>query len=321
MNGILNRLKFFWYTDCFRPAVKFFALLSSVLFSVVSQAQSTFSAGIQLAAVVSIGTHHTNIGARLNAYAAVDYAQLNIGTTWRFHAIDLGGRSNFGEWRHHVGLVGLFGPSTMPVNFQLDGIYHQSKRAYSFGYMYLLWQDKVGTTQRSGAFNLGISHIDIYFENDILAGQGRDRFRTGFISVSYRNYGYRLTAASEMWTGETRGSTWDKTPGYKMPGGHRNLGNLPYGRTSHGIAFIGFQQQLFSPFSYCDVRAGIDNDNIRHFLQNRFSHDLVFLPKKVPRHTPHYPRLDKDGNPVFQKKLVRPSKPYFQTGLNDLNAY
>ena len=65
------------------------------------------------------------------------------------------------------------------------------------------------------------------------------------------------------------------------------------------------------------MKVGVDSERFRHAFQNRLTHDLIILPKKVTRNTPHYPRLDENGCPVFEKELVRKDKWYFQVGLND----
>lgn len=61
----------------------------------------------------------------------------------------------------------------------------------------------------------------------------------------------------------------------------------------------------------------MDSESIRHGFQNRLIHDLIFLPKKVERTTPHYPRLDQYGCPVFDKESIRPNKLFLQWGIND----
>jgi hypothetical protein len=95
---------------------------------------------------------------------------------------------------------------------------------------------------------------------------------------------------------------------------------LPYGRTSHGI-FYTSGQQTFANGQVASLHLGVDSEQVRHFFQNRLVHDLILLPKKVQRNTPHYPRLDKDGNNVFGRKEKRPDVFYFQAGVNDLFLY
>lgn len=277
-------------------------------------------AGVQLQATVSIGTHKTSIGLKLNTYVSINYAQLNLGTAYRFHAANLGGRTTFGEWRHHAGLVVMAGRETNPVNFNWDGALHQSRHPYSLGYSYLWYSDKVGTTQRSGTWNLGLHRWDIQFENDVFAGQAKDRFRTGALLFSYRDSSHSLGLGLTIWTGETRNSIWYKTPQDRDPSGYRDLTPLPYGKASHGILYV-VGQQSFANRQVASLQAGADSEQIRHAFQNRLIHDLLFLPKSVQRNTPHYPRLSADGKNVFDRKSIRPDRPYFQTSVNDLFLY
>jgi hypothetical protein len=60
---------------------------------------------------------------------------------------------------------------------------------------------------------------------------------------------------------------------------------------------------------------GIDSEQVRHVFQNKLFHDLPFLPKKYQNQTPHYPRLNKEGLPVFTKNEVRKDKFYFSLGM------
>jgi hypothetical protein len=101
-----------------------------------------------------------------------------------------------------------------------------------------------------------------------------------------------------------------------QPSGFRLLEDLPYGRTSHGIAYGGVYYNLGAGQNV-HLKLGIDSEHLRHSVQNRFIHDLLFLPKKIERNTPHYPRLDETGCPVFEKSTVRKNRFYYQQGLNE----
>ena len=296
-----------------------FIYLFTALFSSAQQVQSDY-AGFQLQLTASIGTHRTSVGLRLNTYVGFSYAQLNIGTTYRFHAFNLGGRQHFGEWRHHTGLVLMAGEEKNPVNFQWDGALHQSKRPFSVGYTYLWYFDKVGTSQRSGAVNAGIGRVDVYFENDMFGGQGKDRFRTGQLMVSYRTATEKVTLGVQLWTGETRHSVWNKEPLPNAPGGYRDLSPLPYGKTSHGILFVS-AQKVFMEGQVAEIRAGADSEQVRHIFQNKLSHDLVLFPKSFPRTTPHYPRLNQNGELIFLRKEKRRDLIYFHEGVNESLTY
>jgi hypothetical protein len=276
--------------------------------------------GVQIQLLATVGAHRTSVGIKLNTYVAFDYAQLNIGTAYRFSKLNLGGRMNFGEWRHHTGLVVMAGKENNPVNFNWDGALHQSKRPYSIGYSYLWYVDKVGTTQRSGTWNFGIRRVDVQFENDVFGGQGKDRFRTGNFYVSYRDEQRSVGLGFMIWTGESAHSIWNRTPMNHAPSGYRDLTPLPYGKSSHGVLYFG-GQQTFAGKQVASLQAGVDSEQIRHLFQNRLIHDLLIFPKKMKRNTPHYPRLNANGENVFSKREKRPDVLYFQTSVNDLFLY
>ena len=75
-------------------------------------------------------------------------------------------------------------------------------------------------------------------------------------------------------------------------------------KTSHGILYgslsynLPYRQDAF-------VKIGIESEEIRHLIQNRLIHDLIFLPKSVKHHSSHYPRLDELGCPVFEKNHAK----------------
>ena len=276
--------------------------------------------GVQAQFTANIGTHKTTIGLKINTYLAFDYVQLNLGTAYRYNAFNLGQRSCFGEWRHTAGLVLMAGKETNPINFKWDGSLHQTKRPYSIGYAYLWYFDPLGTSQHSGTWNFGIKRVDIQFENDVFGGQAKDRFRTGNLQVSYRDSLRSLGVGLMIWTGETRHSVWNKTPMEKCPSGYRDLTSLPYGKLNHGVLYVT-GQHLIDYKQTVSLSIGDDSEQVRHLFQNRLTHDLILLPKKVQRNTPHYPRLNENGENVFQRKEKRPDKFYFQTGINDLFLY
>ncbi len=300
--------------------MKFCITLSFILyFSIVFGQSIRFerpNAGIQTGLIVNIGTHELAFGIQLKGYIGFDYAQLNIGNTFAWKFYSYGNRKRFYENRAYLGAALMAGKTNSHLDFELDGLAHQTNRDFAIAYNYLLYNDNSGTSQRSGAWGLHLKNTTIRFENDVFAGQMRDRFRSGLISVSYRSDWYKINAGLYIWTGETRNSFWDKIVSDKMPSGYRSLEDLPYGKTSHGLLYGGVQFLL--PYgNITHLRIGVDSEHIRHSIQNRLIHDLSFLPKSIERNTPHYPRLDENGCPVFEKELVRKSKYYLQFGVND----
>jgi len=274
------------------------------------------NAGIQTGIVLNIGTHETAVGIQLKAFVGFDYAQLNVGNTFVWKFASYGNRKKFYENRAYFGVMGMLGKENAAYDFELDGLNHQTRRNFALGFNYLIYTDNAGTSQLSGGFGMHIKNFAIRFENDVFGGQAKDRFRTGILAFSVKQEWFKINAGMYLWTGETGNSFWDRTKSAKMPSGYRSLEALPYGRTSHGI-FYGGVQFLLPYGNYAHLRVGVDSEHFRHFLQNRLTHDLMFLPEKVQRNTPHYPRLDENGCPVFEKELVRKNRYYLQFGLND----
>lgn len=160
------------------------------------------NAGIHLGLLVGFGSHQNDFGLKLDSYAGNQYVQLNAGITYRFFLSNLGDRCRFSEWRTSFGGVIMWGKKKNPINMDWDGALHQTTSPYSIGYQYLIYHDPMGTSQSSGAWNIGIQRVDILFENDVFGGQGKDRFRTGAVVVSYRDSLQKASIGLLIWTGK-----------------------------------------------------------------------------------------------------------------------
>ncbi|AEA45478.1 polymorphic toxin type 23 domain-containing protein [Fluviicola taffensis] len=288
------------------------------LFPILAFGQNRWkpNAGIKATVLITFGSHQNSLGLKLDSYLGNDFTQLNAGVTTRYFLTNFGNRSNFGELRLSAGGGVMFGKGNNPLNMDWEGTLHQSKSEYSIGYAHYWYLDRIGTAQRSGAWNIGIQRFDILMENDVFGGQAKDRFRTGGLIVSYRDSLYKASIGLAIWTGETGNTTWDRTPRPGAPNGIRDLTNNPFGKLNHGILY-GEIKHRFVGVQTVGGRIGWDSEQIRHVFQNKISHDLVLLPKKMKRNTPHYPRLNEEGENVFTKKEVRKPRFYFQTFLND----
>lgn len=273
--------------------------------------------GSQFGVLLNLGSHQTSVGLQVKLYVGFDYAQLNVGNTFTWNFQGIGKRKNYFENRAYLGGVVMFGKKESVIDFEIDGLNHQTKTNYGVAFNYLVYTDNAGTSQLSGAFGLHLKNFSILFENDVFGGQAKDRFRTGMLIFKYRTSWYKINAGLSIWTGETANSYWDKSASFpKMPNGYRSLEDLPYGRTSAGIVYGGVQFLLPSG-SFTSMKIGLDSEHFRHAFQNRLTHDLCFLPKNFDRNTPHYPRLDENGCPTFEKNKVRKDQFYFQFGLNN----
>ncbi|MFN5912533.1 MAG: polymorphic toxin type 23 domain-containing protein [Bacteroidota bacterium] len=282
-----------------------------------SQTYHAPHAGLTLGIQIAVGSHVNSFGISVNMYYSNYFFQCNAGSSLRFNLTSYGQRNRFIENRNHLGLILLAGHRGSLPNFQLDGLFHNTKFNYGLGYNYVWYLDNAGTSQRSGGWGLHVKEFSILLENDVFGGQSKDRFRTGQLTFMYRPMeNINMHAGLYIWTGETANSRWERISMENCPSGFRCLDELPYGTTSHGIVYGGIQ--IGMPYGQvAGFRVGTDSEHFRHFFQNRLSHDLIFLPKKFKRNTPHYPRLDEAGCPTFLKEKVRRNKFYFNVNINE----
>lgn len=269
--------------------------------------------GASLTFISSIGTHNTGVGLKLNTWYQDHFYQFTMSHSTRLFAFNLGDRRNYVDHKMSVGLLVLGGKKELQPDYFSDALSNKSIFNNSFGYAYMYYFDNRGTTQGSGAFMFGSKGFDFYIENDIFAGTGRDRFRTGSFAINYRYKNLKFTVGTRIWTGETRGAKWQELKGPDHPYGFKIIEDLPYGKTSNGIAYCGISYYI-NHGQWASLELGVDSENIRNFIQNRLIHDLIFLPKKIERATPHYPRLDEHGCPVFEKEDARKNRFYYQIG-------
>ena len=307
--------------------MKLASFILFLLFSLTISVTNSFSQslqeenwGVKAGLVVNIGSHSNQLGVRLNGYVNYAFAQVNLENNTTFSLTNLAKRRNMWENRLSLGAMLLGGTRSQDQDFVWGGLHHQTTYKNAIGYNYLWYRDNKQTSQNSGGWTIQSSGFQLFFENDIFAGTGRDKFRTGQLQLGYQYQELIFQAGIQLWTGETRGSRWEKIHLDKCPSGFRILEDLPYGKTSHGIFFVGANYKL--PYNnFASARLGFDSEQVRHAFQNRFSHDLILLPKGIERKTPHYPRLSDDGCPVFFKEDIRKTRFYGQLGLNNNWSY
>lgn len=303
-----------------------FAAMRILLFAVILapgilRGQSYFAShfGASIGLSMQFGSHVNGLGLNLNAYYAESFFQLNAASSIRFQFSSYGNRTAYWDNRNALGLMFTAGKKEAPVQFVLDGLSHQRGHNFALGYNYVIYFDNAGTSQLSGGMALHVKQFSLYHENDFFAGRAGDRYRTAHFLLVYQNDLYRFGAGINLWTGETRGARIEPISTRKSPNGFKVLEDLPYGKTSHGLLYASFQGAL--PYGqHVFMRLGVDSEHVRHALQNRFIHDLAFIPglsKRMKHTTPHYPRLDEYGCPAFTREDARKNKAYLHFGLND----
>jgi hypothetical protein len=294
----------------------FFCCLYVLTFQSDAQTMSSNSFGFAGGLLLRIGNKVNSVGLFAKGYYTHEFFQVNIGSTFRFNFTSYGKRNHFWENRCYVGGVILGGKRDNSIDFQLDGLAHQTMFRHGVAYNYIWYFDNIGTSQLSGGWGIHVNKLAVYFENDVFGGQAKDRFRTAHLLAALRFQQYKVETGLYLWTGETQGAIWQESKLKSCPNGFKDLRNLPFGKTSHGILYGGIRYDL-GYGQNATVRVGVDSEHIRHAVQNRLIHDLIFLPSRFPRNTPHYPRLDQNGFPVFEREYVRKNVYYFQGGFNE----
>jgi hypothetical protein len=286
-----------------------------LLISLKSYSQSSFPIhfGGQVSVILELGTHQRTFGFELNGFAQYQFIQINTTSKFQFYNLGLGSRKNFIENRTAFGLVGYFGPENQPLDWQLNFWSKYARNDYALSYASIWYFDNRKTSQRSGAFGLQIKKMSFYHENDAFAGIATDRFRTGGVLIQWNDSLLKIATGLQIWTGETTGVPKQ----YKSeiyPKAFKDISSLPYGKTSHGILYSHLQYKYIANQTLT-CKIGIDSEEVRHVFQNKLFHDLPFLPKKYQNQTPHYPRLNLEGFPVFNKSEARKNKIFFYIGM------
>lgn len=304
----------FWHIYSMRL---FALLIFTSVFSCFSQTYFRDHFGGTLGISMGIGSHNTSFGVHINGYYTDHFYQINLGTRFLLYEHGFGGRRHSWESRNVAGVVLVAGNKGRTLDFELDGLNHQTEKNLGIGFNYVWYLDGRGTSQTSGGFGLHLYDFSIYHENDIFGGQGRDRFRTGQFHLSYLYNRYKFTAGIQLWTGESRTAPLLKTGCSDCPSGYRDLRDSKYGRTSHGILYLGWRADMGGN-QVATARIGFDAERIRHIFQNKLIHDLGVF---VNRPTPHYPMLDTNGVLTLDTSKVRQPKPYLYLGANNGWAY
>jgi hypothetical protein len=292
------------------------SIISLLFFTITVNAQISIYQRVpsQVGVVFDIGSHENEIGIEWKSTYVWGISQWQVGGRLSFVQSSYGKRINFLDSRFFLG-SSVLGGTKKPVgqhDMYITNLSNNSLYRNALGFSYLWYFDTKGTSQRSGAFGLTLDNWSLYFENDVFGGQSEDRYRTAHLMTTYRTEFCHFISGLNIWTGETRGTPWVKDKPEDCRHGYKDLTKLPYGKTSSGIYYIGVQYAFADGKFPLRTKIGLDSEEIRHIFQNRLTHDLCWLPKWAPHNTPHYPRLNAEGKPVFNSKERRKDLVFLQ---------
>ncbi len=301
-------------------------------YNIYSQTKEKSGFGITGGLSFSAGTHTNRVGVFLQSYSYYDFIQINLRTALNRDFTGIGACKKGFEFQANGGVLFSYGKPEDETSYFFGTTENNTYRPFSIGYSYNIYRNSYETSQATGTLGLGIRKFDIISENDIFATPASDKFRTAAIKITYtenvsddlfgitgEKNGFKLGVNAILWTGNPRGTRRITGSSYPSQYGYREITNGKYGKFSNGILnFSG--QYMFAYRQIVGANTGIDSEKIRHTLQNRLIHDVIFLPKFMKvQLNPHYPMLtDKKELYLFEKgQKIKPAKFYIKVNLND----
>ena len=253
--------------------------------------------------------------------------QTSISTKAYYNYSNFGPPLRYWEIQPQWSVQAAWGQENLTENPFYYTVLQRRGRQYALGYAFQYYWNTVGTQQGTGTIVLQIDKVLVQVENDVFGNfRGRDRFRTGAVSLTYQQDDFLLELKSVLWTGETRGAglvTCREPGAYPCRWGFKDISKLPFGNYSHGV--LAAQVHYALPYRQsAQLGVGIDSEHIRHFVQNKLIHDMYFLPSKwVQTKNLHYPMLDENGLPYLYEEgqIIRKDKIYLHLGLNENGFY
>ena len=292
-----------------------------LLFPAGSQCESVVhdEFGGMLGLSLTLGTIRQRLGMVAKGYYAGSDFQANMEVGVHYNFASFGPPLSGPEVRTSLGGVFAWGDTDVTDNVFLSPVSNQTGRKYSLAYAYNYYWDRIETSQPTGIVALQVGAFHLASENDFLSGRGGDKFRTGAISAAYRNNKTMVAVKTLLWTGNTGKNTQKiKDSPYPSRFGYRDMSQAPHGAYSHGVLSAQVQYAWYE-FQTLGAEVGVDSEKVRHAVQNRFIHDMDFIPDKwVATENPHVPMRDaKGGQYLFlEGQSIKPAEAFVEVSMN-----
>ena len=305
--------------------MRFFPFYLIIVFTtfhsaVSAQLKLSDSFGLQTGLSFNLGTHFNRIGFMAKLYYHHEYIQVNLQICGyhNFRAFPIGTPSWEGQMK--LGLVAAFGQKDV-VHYSpfVRETGNQTSRPYSIGYSFNYYFDTQHTSQFTGSIGFGIYDFSFLMENDYFAFMSMDKFRSGAFGLYYRYQNTQFAIYNLGWTPdpyEAGTETIRDNKDFPAKHGFRLMENVRYKEHSAGI--LSLQVEHYMGYGqFLGAAVGIDAEQIRNAIQNRFVHDSFLLKD------PHIPMVDTEGNQFLYRKdqKIRPPSLYFQFLLNTGSLY
>lgn len=269
--------------------------------------------GANIGVIVAFGTHFNRFGVVINSYYQNNHIQINPEIKFYFNLKNLGPKSQYFETVTSLGIVYGYGTKQLTDTTPFfSTISNQTLYKNSIGYSFNAYFNSIGTKQQTGIISFQFDHFNLITENDLLAKPKFDRYRTGAILLQYQKNEYQLGINTTLFTGQMgkkiKDQNYPYSHLYKKPKEGKSS-NFSHGLLSAQIKYAGEYYQTYQ------TSIGIDNEKVRHIVQNRLIHD-VFNSKKH-KHA-HIPMLDINGDQYLFKEnqKIKPAKLYINGFIN-----
>ena len=265
--------------------------------------------GFNVSANIAFGSHFQRFGLNFNLFYVNKFVQTNSELRMYFSFKNLGPKFIYEEMALAQGLVLGYGDKKRSGNPFVNSVSNQTRYKNSIAYSYNWYANKIKTSQVTGIAAFQFNSVSVIIENDILAKPILDRFRTGafLFQYQYKNM-FQAAISCTMWTGKM-GRTTDLDHKKIYTKCYMDTTDGVYPTLSHGLLSaqikynIGFSQNL-------QANIGIDAEQVRNVVQNRFIHDMRWVPKKINKaHNCHIPMIDDKGDQYLFKEGQKIRKP------------
>jgi hypothetical protein len=265
--------------------------------------------GFNVGANCAIGSHFKRFGININFFYVNNFIQTNSELRAYFSFKNLGPKFINPELVLAQGIVFGYGKKQTYYNPFISSISNQTGFKNSIGYSYNIYLNNIKTSQVTGIVAFQFNKISLVTENDILAKPILDRFRTGAILIQYQYQDlFQAGVNCTMWTGKM-GKTAETDRPEIYTKCYMDTTNGVYSNISHGLLSAQFKYNI-GLSQTVQANLGIDAEQVRDAFQNKFIHDMKFIPKKWnAAKNCHIPMIDENGNQYLYQPESKIRKP------------
>lgn len=300
-------------------------LIFSSFFSIGQELRFGYTVGVAF----SFGSETNRLGLRTAAYLNYDFVQINSAMNIYYNFKSLGLNKKALEFQWGNGFQLGFGNPVIDTNSFIGITENNTLQNYSFGYTFLRYWDRLGTSQSTGIINLNFWKFNVITENDLFGNiiRQQDRYRTGAFRFEYRHRRTKVGLNAILWTHDyshcdvianEKSKAWARFGYYEDDASKKRNSSL-------GILSIDVKQWL--PYNQLvGLSLGLNSEKVRNAMQNEFIHDQPFFPAALVKRKPaHIPMFTIDNEQFLHDanipQRIRPAKFYFNLGLNNMPFY